>query len=178
MKKEIEQGVKIKNFIGLGISTLIFLAILRIFPDKSPAVISASWAYFKEMMAILPAIMILMGLFVVWVSKEIVIRHLGERSGIKGMLISFVLGALPTGPMYVAFPLVFGLKQKGASISNIVIFLSAWACIKLPQKMVELQFLGWKFMAARLILTIIFVTIMGIIIERVTKLEYEPIIRK
>jgi len=58
------------------------------------------------------------------------------------------------------------LIKKGASVSNIVIFLSAWACIKIPQELVELQFLGIKFMAARLILTIIFVAIMGIFIER------------
>jgi len=58
------------------------------------------------------------------------------------------------------------LIKKGARISNIIIFLSAWACIKIPQEMVELQFLGLKFMAARLILTIIFVVIMGLSIER------------
>lgn len=174
-KKDKQPKKGKKNLIGLGFITLIFVIVLKMFPSKSPAVISASWVYFKEMMVILPAIMILMGLFVVWVSKEIVIKHLGERSGIKGMLIAFVLGALPTGPLYVAFPLVFGLKQKGASISNIVIFLSAWACIKLPQEMVELQFLGWKFMVTRLVLTIIFVTIMGIIVEILTKFEYEPI---
>ena len=167
MKKKRNQGIKIKDFIGLGISALILLAILMIFPDKSPAVIAASWAYFKEMMIILPAIMVLMGLFLVWVSKEMVIKYLGKSSGLKGILIAIVLGALPTGPMYVAFPLALGLKQKGASISNIVIFLSAWACIKLPQEMVELQFLGWKFMAARLVLTIIFVTIMGWFIEAI-----------
>jgi len=76
MKKDFKQGIKIKNFVGLGISALILLAILMIFPDKSPAVISASWTYFKEMMIILPAIMVLMGLFLVWVSKEMVIKYL------------------------------------------------------------------------------------------------------
>ena len=167
MKKDFKQGIKIKNFVGLGISAFILLLILMKFPDKSPAVISASWTYFKEMMIILPAIMVLMGLFLVWVSKEMVIKYLGESSGLKGIFVALVLGALPTGPMYVAFPLALGLKQKGASISNVVIFLSAWACIKLPQEMVELQFLGWKFMAARLVLTIIFVTFMGGLIEAI-----------
>ncbi|MEA3499846.1 MAG: hypothetical protein U9R41_02330, partial [Candidatus Marinimicrobia bacterium] len=46
------------------------------------------------------------------------------------------------------------------------IFLSAWACIKLPQELIELQFLGIEFMLARLGMTIIFVTIMGIIIDK------------
>ena len=55
---------------------------------------------------------------------------------------------------------------KGASISNIVIFLSAWACLKIPQELVELQFLGWKFMVLRWTLTVILVVIMGAVIEK------------
>jgi uncharacterized membrane protein YraQ (UPF0718 family) len=115
---------------------------------------------------ILPAVMIIMGLFSVFVSKELVVKYLGKTSGIKGILLAVFFGALPTGPLYIAFPLAVALKSKGASISNIVIFLSAWACIKLPQELVELQFLGIEFMAARLILTIIFVAIMGLFVER------------
>ena len=65
----------------------------------------------------------------------------------------------------MAFPMAAALIQKGARISNIIIFLSAWACIKIPQEMMELQFLGFKFMALRLVLTIFFVISMGKIIE-------------
>ena len=61
------------------------------------------------------------------------------------------------------------LLNKGARISNVIIFLSAWACIKLPQEMVELQFLGVQFMFSRLILTIVFVIIMGLLIEQIVK---------
>ncbi|MFW6139573.1 MAG: hypothetical protein ACOC7U_10445, partial [Spirochaetota bacterium] len=71
------------------------------------------------------------------------------------------------GPLYVAFPLAQSLLKKGASITNIVIFLSAWACIKIPQELVELQFLGIKFTALRLALTIIFVSLMGFSIEKI-----------
>ena len=111
--------------------------------------------------------MVIMGLFSVFVSKELVVKYLGKTSGIKGILLAIFFGALPTGPLYVAFPLAVALRSKGASISNIVIFLSAWACIKIPQELVELQFLGIKFMAVRLILTLIFVVIMGMFIEKI-----------
>jgi len=66
----------------------------------------------------------------------------------------------------VAFPLASSMIKKGASISNIVIFLSAWACLKIPQELVELQFLGWKFMVLRWTLTVILVIIMGAVIEK------------
>ncbi|KPU62923.1 hypothetical protein EP1X_06060 [Thermococcus sp. EP1] len=163
MKKE---GEMIRDWVLLGLILIILVVLLSIFPDKKEAVISTSWEFFIEMVWILPAVMIILGLFAVWIPKDIVVKYLGSTSGMKGILFAIVLGTLPTGPLYIAFPIAAALLKKGAKISNIIIFLSAWACIKIPQEMVELQFLGPKFMAIRLILTIIFVVIMGVFIEK------------
>ncbi len=149
------------------VATLLAAAIiLWIFPDRITAAVNSMWNYLFEMIMILPAVMIIMGLFSVFISKELVVEYLGKASGIKGILLAVFFGALPTGPLYIAFPLAAALRSKGASLANIVIFLSAWACIKIPQELVELQFLGIKFMAARLVLTIIFVAVMGIFMEK------------
>lgn len=146
---------------------IVTIALIFIFPDKKQEIINNSQDFFVEMIFILPAVMILMGLFSVWIPKEVIGKYLGHTSGLKGVLFSFILGALPTGPLYVTFPLAASLHKKGASITNIVIFLSAWACIKIPQEMVEIQFLGIQFMAVRLISTIVFVTIMAIVINKI-----------
>ncbi|GAB4367772.1 MAG: hypothetical protein Kow0042_08620 [Calditrichia bacterium] len=145
------------------------IILLLIFPDHKQVTLSAAMAILQEILWILPAIMILIGLFTVWVSKEVVVRTMGKPSGVRGMLTALVFGALPTGPLYVAFPLAAALLKKGAAVSNVVIFLSAWACIKIPQEMVELQFLGFSFMAARLILTIGFIIIIGWVVEYLTR---------
>ena len=151
-------------------SILIISAILlSIFPDRKRTVIGVSSNFFIEMILILPAVMVMLGLFEVWVPKNIVVKYIGKASGMKGILLSLTLGALPTGPLYIAFPMAAALIRKGAKISNIVIFLSAWACIKIPQEMVELQFLGLHFMLSRLILTVAFVIIMGLLIEMIMK---------
>ncbi len=94
------------------------------------------------------------------------VKYLGKASGLKGIFIAALLGATPTGPLYVAFPLAAAMIDKGARILNIVVFLSAWACIKVPQEMIEIQFLGLKFMAARLVLTVLLVSVMGLVIEK------------
>ena len=156
----------IRGYVLLAAALAAAAIILWIFPHKVSAAATATWSYFREMIMILPAVMVIMGIFSVYVSKELVVKYMGKTSGIKGILLAIFFGMLPTGPLYVAFPLAVALRSKGASISNIIIFLSAWACIKLPQELVELQFLGIEFMAARLILTIIFVAIMGLFIER------------
>ena len=165
-KKKARKEI-IRGYVLFAATLIAAAIILWIFPNKVTAATTTTWNYSLEMIMILPAVMIIMGLFSVFVSKELVVKYLGKTSGIKGILLAAFFGALPTGPLYIAFPLAVALKSKGASISNIVIFLSAWACIKIPQELVELQFLGIEFMAARLILTIFFVAIMGIFIEKV-----------
>ena len=155
-----------KGFILLGVVILITVLVSIFVPEKSLIIRQTSFDYFKQMAIIFPAILILMGLFNVWISKEFVMTHLGKDSGLKGIILSFVFGALPTGPIFVAFPIAQALLKKGTSYTNIVIFLSAWACIKIPQELVEMQFMGARFMLARLGTTIVFITLMGMIINK------------
>ena len=150
----------------MGIVIVAAVVTLIVFPEKSAPVFNVSKNYFIELIMILPAIMVIIGLFSVWVPKETVVKYLGKTSGIKGIIIAIALGMLPTGPLYIAFPMAAALLKKGAKISNIVIFISAWACIKLPQELVEIQFLGIQFTLLRLGLTVIFIIIMGIMIEK------------
>ena len=170
MNKENKERL-MKSYGVVLIVILIFTAILFYFPQTKDKIIGYSTTYFLEMLLILPAVMILMGLFSVWISKEIVIKYLGKHAGIRGALISVFLGSLPTGPLYIAFPIAASLIKKGASISNIIVFLSAWACLKLPQELVEIQFLGFKFMALRWILTVVLVIVMGFIIEKIITIK-------
>ncbi len=167
-EKQAKQKKKmIRDWLFLGISIVIVVVLLSLFPEKTEPVTSTAKEYFIEMMVILPAVMIIMGLFAVYISDETVVKHLGRTSGIKGIALSILIGTLPTGPLYIAFPMAATLLKKGARVSNIIVFLSAWACIKIPQEMVEFQFLGIEFMLLRLILTVIFVIIMGISIEKI-----------
>ena len=155
-------------FVLTGI-ILLAAVLLIIYPENRTATIQASSNLFMEFILILPAVMVLMGLFSVWVSKETVVKYLGHASGIKGLGLALFVGMMPTGPLYVAFPMAAMLLKKGARVANIIIFLSAWACIKLPQELVELRFMGPKFMIIRLSFTIIMVVIMGLIIEMIEK---------
>ena len=170
MKEDVKdkQRKKMKqDIIYLVVIFIISVVLLLIFPGKQEAVATISWKFFIEMILILPAVMVLMGLFGVFVSKDMVAKYLGKTAGIKAVLFGILMGALPTGPLYIAFPMASGLLRKGAEKSCIIAFLSAWGCIKIPQEMVELQFLGPGFMSVRLVLTIVFVIIMGIFIERI-----------
>lgn len=142
-------------------------ALLSFFPAKVEPSLSTGMDYLTEMAWVLPAVMILMGLFKVWISKELVVKYLGKTSGLKGILIAALLGSTPTGPLYVAYPLAAAMFDKGARVLNVVVFLSAWAAMKIPQEMLEIQFLGVDFMATRLVLTLVSVSLMGLFMEKI-----------
>ncbi|RNI15837.1 hypothetical protein EFE42_00945 [Methanohalophilus sp. RSK] len=165
ISSQISNQQNLKDWISLGIVLLIAFVVLKIYPFKIGSVIEYFWQYTMEMVLILPAVMLIMGLFSVYVSNNMIEKYLGKYAGIKGIFLSFFLGSLPTGPLYVAFPIASHLLEKGARVSNVIIFLSAWACLKIPQELMEFQFLGWKFMFLRLFFTVILVIIMAKIIE-------------
>lgn len=107
----------------------------------------------------------------IWIPKDKIQNWLGRGSGMKGVVLSFVLGTLPTGPLYVAFPMAGFLMRKGASINNMVIFLGSWAALKIPQLMVEIKFLGIVFTSLRFILTLASLILVGMLMEFLLRLK-------
>ncbi|SDK98653.1 permease [Natronincola ferrireducens] len=130
--------------------------------------------YLFEMLMVMPVIFMLTVLIEIWISKEAIMKHLGERSGLKGIGFSVALGSLSAGPIYAAFPICKMLLSKGASIVNIVVILSAWAVIKVPMLANEARFLGPKFMTIRWILTVISIYLMAYIMGVLIKKEDLP----
>ncbi|MEE9501122.1 MAG: hypothetical protein V3V48_03535 [Candidatus Aminicenantaceae bacterium] len=74
---------------------------------------------------------------------------------------SMIWDYIPLGiVLIVAAIILLFFSDRLGTVTN-----ASWACIKIPQEMVELQFLGLNFMASRVILTIVFVSLMGVAIE-------------
>jgi len=145
----------------------VFAALAVFAPVTAVKSSQVTWDYFKEMALIMPPVFILMGLMDVWVPKNKIQNWLGNGSGIRGGLIALLLGTLPTGPLYVAFPMTATLLRKGASLTNMIIFLGSWGALKIPQIMVETKFLGISFAGLRFGLTLAALIIMGLIMEAI-----------
>ncbi|MGL4605912.1 MAG: permease [Eubacteriaceae bacterium] len=152
--------------------TVVLLAYLLLFIVKTPMGISSlknSLYYFKEMLIIMPVIVLLTALLEAWVPKRVIEKNLGNGSGIKGSILSFLLGSISAGPIYAAFPVCLSLLKKGASISSIVILLSTWAVVKIPMLANEAKFLSPKFMIIRWILTTVSIFMIGFITSKFVK---------
>ena len=122
--------------------------------------------FFLEMIAFLPLMFLLVGLFDVWIPKEKIEKHIGHGSGISGSLWVILLATIQAGPLYGAFPGAYLLSHTGASVRNIFIYLGVFSAMKIPMLTFEIGFLGLKFTLLRTLFTLPVFIIIAIIMEK------------
>jgi uncharacterized membrane protein YraQ (UPF0718 family) len=103
---------------------------------------------FAELIVTLLTVFLFVGLFQVWVNDEFIVKHLGEESGLMGLVLGAGFGTVLHGPLIGVFPLLRTLLSKGAKIGVVVAIVSTWA-IKLPMLPLEIRLFGWKFALLR-----------------------------
>ena len=93
---------------------------------------------------------LLAGLLTVLLPQEKVARWMGARSGLRGLVLAELAGALlPGGPM-MAFPLAVALRGAGADLGTTTAFLSGWALLSLNRTLVwEMSFFDHDFVFLR-----------------------------
>ncbi len=123
---------------------------------------------FKEMLSVIPPVFVLLGLLDVWVPKETMMKYMGEQSGLKGIILAFILGSAAAGPLYGAFPVAAVFMKKGVKFSNILIFIGAWSTTKIPMFVFEITSLGTKFAVTRLLIDIPGIIIIANILSYLT----------
>lgn len=146
---------------------LVLINIIILFSgfEQGGIAFEAAAMNLKEMLLVLPPIFILMGLLDVWVKRETMIVWMGDKSGLKGMLLAFLLGSAAAGPLYAAFPITYTMAKKGVSITNILVFLGAWSTLKIPLLLFELSNLGIRFTMIRLFFNVIAIAFLSWLVK-------------
>lgn len=122
------------------------------------------FSFSMDMLKVIPCAFLLVGLFEVWVKRETVERHFGEQSGTRGYLWAVLLAGTIVGPLYVALPLSHSLYRKGARLSVIFTYIGASAICRVPMTIFEASFLGIRFTAIRLAVSIPLVILSSIVL--------------
>jgi uncharacterized membrane protein YraQ (UPF0718 family) len=126
-----------------------------------------------EMLSVIPPIFVLLGLLDVWVDRATMIRYTGKGSGLKGVLIAFLLGSAAAGPLYAAFPVAGVMLKKGSSLMNVFIFIGAWSTTKIPLLTFEATSLGFPFMLTRLGLSILGILVIATVTQKSLNAEQQ-----
>ncbi len=136
-------------FLALAAALLIFSVFS---PQAGLKALSLSASNLLEMLSVVPPIFLLLGLMDVWIKRETMVKHMGEDSGLKGVLLAFFIGSAAAGPLYAAFPVAAVLMKKGAKFTYVLIMLGAWSTTKLPLLLFEVSSMGPKFTLLRLLM--------------------------
>jgi uncharacterized membrane protein YraQ (UPF0718 family) len=118
----------------------------------------AVWGNFTKfaltMLKLLPPAFVLIGLFDVWVSREMIENNFGRASGPMKYVWSVLLAATTVGGTFVAFPVAHALHGKGARFSAVLAYVSAASLVMVPMTIIEASILGIKFSLVRLAISI------------------------
>lgn len=95
------------------------------------------------------------GLFAELLPEDTVRQYLGDTSGLQGVALGTMLGVLTPGGAFVSFALAAGAMHAGATPPAMVAYLTAWSLFALTKVIAEeLAFLGPKFLAKRVLVTL------------------------
>jgi uncharacterized membrane protein YraQ (UPF0718 family) len=171
----MKRNAKIR--VGYVSSYLLFLIVSFVFGFNPGKEIGYNFiSFLVYMLKILPCAFILIGLFEVWVKKEIIEKHLGEESGIRGYIWAILLAGTIAGGLLVAFPIAYSMYNKGAKLSVIFTYIGAAAICRVPMAMFEASFMGVKFTAIRLLVSLPLVIVTSILLgDYLSKRNYKMV---
>lgn len=149
------------------VSLLIVLPFAFWKPEFGRKALSLLGENILVVLGILPPVFILLGLFDVWIPRERVAPHMGEDSGLKGTVLSVLLGACSAGPLYIAFPVAEVMLRKGTSLRNVFVFIGAWSTMRIPMILFEIQNLGAVFGLTRYFVSLVGILLMALLMDRV-----------
>ena len=151
---------------GIAVAALI-LAFIK---DKDKAVQSLRIAFksFVKMLPMVFIIIIAIGLLLGFVTPDLISRFIGEQSGVGGVLLVGVVGALMHIPALLSFPLASSILENGASITAVTAFITTLTMIGMITLPLEIKILGKKMALLRngisFVIAILIALIMGMIL--------------
>lgn len=126
---------------------ILYIILIIIAPDSALTALRRSGGILIQVIPPLSIAFILMWLLNLFVKPMYISRFLGQKAGIKGVLLSTLAGIISMGPIYIWYPLLKDLREKGASDFHLANFLSNRA-VKPFLLPLMIFYFGWKFSLA------------------------------
>lgn len=112
------------------------------------------------------------GLLQVVLPRDLILRWMGEGSGLRGILAGSLAGTLTPGGPFTHFPILAGFLKAGAGIGPVSAYIAGWALLGVNRIVVwELPILGWKFALARILACLFVPPLCGLLTEAIYRLK-------
>ena len=105
----------------------------------------------------------------IWVMlpKDRLSRHVGEDSGLRGLMIATLAGAITPGGPTSAYALLALLAGSGADRGALVAYITAWSTLALQRMLIwDVPFMGAEFAILRMLVSLPLPILAGLIARR------------
>jgi uncharacterized membrane protein YraQ (UPF0718 family) len=150
--------------IFMFISMLIFGLVYLLDHEKGAKAVHYFFHISLEIIPVLGLVFILMVLVFAFLKTSILVKYMGEGSGIKGWLIAIAAGTLSVGAIYLWFPVLKTLIEKGGKPGLVATFLYNRG-IKLHWLPLMALYFGLKYVVVLTLVTVLASLLQGMIID-------------
>lgn len=140
------------SFIIVGSVAVVFaLLVLVRKPEQFPIALRDMRSQMVVFGVRLPPALLSAAFFSLIVPAELVTPYIGSDSGLAGIVIASLFGAVIPGGPILTFPLALVVWRAGAGEAQMVALLASWSVFAMHRIiMYEMPMLGARFVAVRL----------------------------
>ena len=133
---------------------IIYGVLCVLTPEQALVALKTSGKVCLSIILPLALVFVMMMGLNMFVKPSQIVNLLGSDANVKGILLSVAAGIISMGPIYVWYPLLKELREKGAGNMPIAVFLYNRA-VKLFLLPVIIAYFGWVYVSILTMLTIL-----------------------
>lgn len=158
------------KWIFLALVVIAYLLLAIFYYDGFVRVYLRFFNILWQIFPVFIVVFVLMFFSNLFLDTKKIIKYTGESAGLKGWIISVVTGVLSSGPIYMWYPLLSDLKDKGMKDAFITTFLYNRA-VKIPLLPMMIYYFGLAFTLVLTFYMILFSIINGLIVHKFLNLK-------
>jgi len=151
------------------IAVWVFVAALALYaqvhrPKVHKEVLKIALRQFKLLAFRLPLALVAAGALTLLLPQNFIAAKLGGTSGLEGVVLGSLFGAILPGGPYVAFPIVVLLMKSGATAAPLVALVTSWSVLAIHRILIyEMPLMGGRFVTIRVASSLVLPPIAGIL---------------
>ena len=147
---------------------VIYGVLFVLTPEQALVALKNSGKVCLNILLPLSLVFVVMLVLNLFVKPAQIVHLLGRGANIKNILLSAVAGIISMGPIYVWYPLLKELREKGAGNMPIAVFLYNRA-VKPFLLPVMITYFGWVYVSILTVLTVLSSIVIGYLVVILTK---------
>ncbi len=155
-------------FLFPSVMLVLYGILFALMPEKIYSALVSSGNILRNMIVPLCLVFVLMVFLNLFLKTSHIVQFLGKGAGVKGILFPAAAGIISTGSIYVWYPLLKSLRERGAGDSPIAIFLYNRA-VKPFLLPVMIGYFGWEYVVILTVCTILGSFVVGYVLNAITR---------